>query len=71
MLKLDVADDAALTRALDGTDVNAKIHLGAQAGVRYSLEIPHAFARSHLMGQGNMLELARSRGCCHMVNASS
>jgi UDP-glucuronate 4-epimerase len=47
------------------------VHLGAQAGVRYSLVNPQAYVRSNLMGQINMLELARHRGVEHFVYASS
>ena len=47
------------------------VHLGAQPGVRYSLENPHAYAEANLIGHLNMLELARRRGTEHMVYASS
>ena len=47
------------------------VHLGAQAGVRYSLINPQAYVRSNLMGQINMLELARHREVEHFVYASS
>ena len=46
------------------------VHLGAQAGVRYSMENPQAYVQSNLVGHCNMLELARQRGS-HMVYASS
>jgi UDP-glucuronate 4-epimerase len=45
--------------------------LGAQAGVRYSLENPGAYIQSNLVGHANMLELARHRRTRHMVYASS
>jgi UDP-glucuronate 4-epimerase len=45
--------------------------LGAQAGVRYSIENPQAYVRSNLVGHCNMLELARHRQARHMVYASS
>ena len=45
--------------------------MGAQAGVRYSLENPQAYVRSNLVGHFNMLELARHRRPRHMVYASS
>ncbi|HEX5237221.1 MAG TPA: GDP-mannose 4,6-dehydratase, partial [Sphingomicrobium sp.] len=45
-------------------------HLGAQAGVRYSLENPQAYVNSNIVGHANMLELARHRRV-HMVYASS
>ncbi len=45
--------------------------MGAQAGVRYSLINPQAYVRSNLMGQINLLELARERQINHFVYASS
>lgn len=48
------------------------VHLAAQAGVRYSLENPHAYAEANLIGHLNLLELARSlRNLKNMVYASS
>lgn len=47
------------------------IHLGAQAGVRYSLENPHAYADSNLVGHLNILEGCRSKNIKHLVYASS
>ena len=47
------------------------VHLGAQAGVRYSIENPHAYVQSNLVGHLNLLEVARHRGAEHMVYASS
>ncbi|MEZ5652434.1 MAG: GDP-mannose 4,6-dehydratase [Burkholderiaceae bacterium] len=47
------------------------VHLAAQAGVRYSIENPMAYARSNLVGMTVMLELARHAGVVHMVYASS
>lgn len=69
--QLDFADMAALTQALDGVKIDRIVHLGAQAGVRYSLENPQAYVRSNLAGHVNLLELARHRGVEHMVYASS
>ena len=65
----DFADEAALAGAAAGVD--RIVHLGAQAGVRYSLEKPHAYARANLVGHLNVLELARARGVRHLVYASS
>ncbi len=70
-LALDFADHGALVAALDGRDFDAIVHLGAQAGVRYSIDNPHAYVQSNLVGHLNMLELARSRGSAHCVYASS
>jgi UDP-glucuronate 4-epimerase len=71
--ELDIADRAAmddLVRA-DGP-FRCIVHLAAQAGVRYSLTNPMAYAHSNLMGQTVMLELARHMdGLEHLVFASS
>ncbi|WP_144097094.1 NAD-dependent epimerase/dehydratase family protein [Croceicoccus sediminis] len=70
-IQLDFADMTRLRDALEGEGIDRIAHLGAQAGVRYSLENPHAYAQSNLVGHVNMLELARERGVEHMVYASS
>ena len=68
---LDFADMAALTAALEGAEIDRIVHLGAQAGVRYSIENPHAYVSANLVGHLNLLELARHREVAHMVYASS
>lgn len=70
-LKLDFADHQALTDGLRDTEFDRIIHLGAQAGVRYSLQNPRAYVQSNLVGHLNMLELARERQAEHLVYASS
>ncbi|WP_288415283.1 NAD-dependent epimerase/dehydratase family protein [uncultured Novosphingobium sp.] len=70
-LELDFADTAGLDQALSGHEFDAIVHLGAQAGVRYSLQNPHAYVRSNLSGHVNMLELGRARQMPHLVYASS
>ena len=67
----DFADEAGLRGALDGEAFDRIVHLGAQAGVRYSIDHPHAYARANLVGHLTMLELAQARDCAHMVYASS
>ncbi len=67
----DFADMAGLNAALDGITFDRIVHLGAQAGVRYSIENPHAYVQANLVGHLNMLEVARHRGVEHMVYASS
>ena len=70
--KLDFSDSTALAQAVPTTAITEIIHLGAQAGVRYSLENPLAYGQSNLMGHLNMLELARRcPSLRHMVYASS
>ena len=70
-LHLDFADMAGLQSALHGLGFDRIVHLGAQAGVRYSLENPHAYVQSNLAGHLNLLELARHARVDHMVYASS
>src|SRR5438874_2126763 len=69
--RVDFADAEALKGFADTVDIDGIVHLGAQAGVRYSLENPQAYVQSNLVGHCNMLELARSRQPRHMVYASS
>jgi UDP-glucuronate 4-epimerase len=69
--RVDFADADALARLADEVQLDGIVHLGAQAGVRYSMENPAAYIQSNLVGHANMLELARSRRPRHMVYASS
>jgi UDP-glucuronate 4-epimerase len=69
--RVDFADAEALKSFTGGVEIDGIIHLGAQAGVRYSIENPSAYVRSNLVGHCNMLELARARRPRHMVYASS
>ena len=69
--KVDFADADALTTFTDTIEIDGIVHLGAQAGVRYSLENPQAYVRSNLVGHCNMLDLAKHRQARHMVYASS
>ncbi len=68
---LDFADMAALNAAVEGARIDRIVHLGAQAGVRYSIENPHAYVQSNLVGHVNLMELARHREVEHLVYASS
>jgi len=70
-LEMDFADWPALQAALASLEFDRIVHLGAQAGVRYSLENPHAYVQSNLAGHVNLLEIARHRQVRHMVYASS
>jgi len=67
--RVDFSDAGALTGLAN--DFDQIIHLGAQAGVRYSIEHPEAYVQSNLVGHCNMLELARHRQVRHFVYASS
>ena len=69
--RVDFADMAALQALLTPLDFDRIVHLGAQAGVRYSIENPHAYVQANLVGHLNLLEIARHRRVAHMVYASS
>ena len=69
--KLDFSDADSLNRLADNAEFDRIVHLGAQAGVRYSIENPAAYVQSNLVGHCNMLELARQRRSSHFVYASS
>jgi UDP-glucuronate 4-epimerase len=65
------ADHTALETTLNDVDFSKIVHLGAQPGVRYSIENPRAYVESNLVGHLNVLELARRRNIEHLVYASS
>lgn len=69
-LKQDFAREPELSQTLAPHEIEAIIHLGAQPGVRYSIENPRAYVESNLVGHLNMLEVARARRI-PMVYASS
>ncbi|MET4805160.1 NAD-dependent epimerase/dehydratase family protein [Limibacillus sp. MBR-115] len=70
--QVDIADADALKAALAGQRLRRVVHLAAQAGVRHSIENPHAYVQANLVGHLNMLELCRQMdGFEHMVYASS
>lgn len=71
MIDVDFGDADTLNNALKGSDFDRIVHLGAQPGVRYSLENPCAYVHSNLIGHLNVVELARHRGVRHLVYASS
>lgn len=70
-VRQDFSDYQTLVAALEGHSFDRIVHLGAQAGVRYSIENPHAYLHSNLAGHLNLLEIARHRGGLPMVYASS
>jgi UDP-glucuronate 4-epimerase len=69
--EVDFADAPGLEQAVGQLEFDRIVHLGAQAGVRYSIENPHAYVHSNLVGHLNLLELARHRQSSHLVYASS
>ncbi|MES2960111.1 MAG: NAD-dependent epimerase [Pseudomonadota bacterium] len=70
-VKMDVADRAAMAALFAAEGFDRVIHLAAQAGVRYSLQNPHAYIDSNVVGFVNILEGCRHGGVQHLVYASS
>lgn len=69
--KLDLADRAGMAELFAKGGFARVIHLAAQAGVRYSLDNPHAYADANLVGHLNVLEGCRHHGIEHLLYASS
>ncbi len=69
--RLDIADRVEMEKLFANEKFDRVIHLAAQAGVRYSLENPHAYADANLMGFLNILEGCRHTKVQHLVYASS
>ena len=70
-VEADLADRAAVEELFSAEKPDRVIHLAAQAGVRYSLEHPHAYVESNLVGFLHVLEGCRHNGVGHLVFASS
>ena len=70
-LKLDIADRVEIPALFEKEQFDRVIHLAAQAGVRYSLDNPLAYADSNLIGHLNILEGCRHTKVKHLVYASS
>ena len=70
-IRLDVADRAGVDALFAAEKFDRVIHLAAQAGVRYSIQNPHAYVDSNLVGFVNILEGCRHHGVQHLVYASS
>jgi UDP-glucuronate 4-epimerase len=69
--KLDLVDRKGIEELFATTRPQRVIHLAAQAGVRYSLENPHAYIDSNIVGTLNVLEGCRHNGVEHLVYAST
>lgn len=70
-VKLDVADREGMAKLFAEGGFDRVVHLAAQAGVRYSLENPHAYIESNVTGFTNILEGCRHAKIEHLVYASS
>ena len=71
MVRGDLADREAMATLFSSEKFDRVVHLGAQAGVRYSLQNPHAYIDSNIAGFMNILEGCRHHGVAHCVYASS
>lgn len=69
--KIDLADRNAMAELFAKEKFDRVIHLAAQAGVRYSIDNPHAYADSNLVGHLNVLEGCRHNKVGHLLYASS
>ena len=70
-VEADLADRETMAALFAQHRFPLVIHLGAQAGVRYSVENPHAYTHSNIEGFLTILEGCRHNGCEHLVYASS
>jgi len=70
-VKADIADRAEMARLFETHRFDCVVHLAAQAGVRYSIENPHAYVDANLTGFVNAIEGARRSAVGHFVFASS
>ena len=70
-VKLDLAEQTATQKLFEDEKPDSVINLAAQAGVRYSLENPHAYISSNIVAFTNILEACRVIKPQHLVYASS
>lgn len=70
-IKMDIADRQKMDLLFIESAFDKVVHLAAQAGVRYSIENPHAYVDSNLIGFMNILEGCRHNKIKHLVYASS
>ena len=71
LIKGDLAERKQLNDLFSRSGFDVVVNLAAQAGVRYSLENPHAYVDSNLVGFVNILECCRHHAVRHLVFASS
>ena len=69
--KLDLVDRKGIKKLFSENNVDYVVNLAAQAGIRYSLENPHAYVDSNIVGFLNILEGCRNNDIKHLVFASS
>jgi UDP-glucuronate 4-epimerase len=71
MRRLDLADREGIEKLFAREKFDKVVHLAAQAGVRYSIENPHSYISSNIVGTLHVLEGCRHYGVEHLVYASS
>ncbi|WP_339729871.1 NAD-dependent epimerase/dehydratase family protein [Maribacter stanieri] len=69
--KMDITDLPKLEQLFKQENFDYVVHLAAQAGVRYSIENPHVYVQSNLVGFVNLLECCRNYKIAHFLYASS
>ena len=69
--RLELADREQIATLFEREQFDRVVHLGAQAGVRYSLQDPHSYISSNVVGTLNVLEGCRHHGVGHLVYAST
>jgi len=70
-VKVDIADREALQEVFERGGFQRVIHLAAQAGVRYSIQNPHAYVQSNITGFLHVIEGCRHHAVEHLVYAST
>jgi UDP-glucuronate 4-epimerase len=70
-VKMELADQAGMARLFAAERFDRVVHLGAQAGVRHSIDHPHLYVSSNVVGTLNVLEGCRHSGVAHLVYAST
>lgn len=71
MVRADISDRCAMEKLFAEEGFDKVVHLSAQAGVRYSIESPHSYIQSNIVGTMNILEGCRHNNIKHLVYASS
>ena len=70
-IRADIEDKKLITEIFESYKFDGVINLAAQTGVRYSIENPHVYLNSNILGFGNILEGCRNSSISHLVYASS
>jgi UDP-glucuronate 4-epimerase len=71
LVRMDLADRAGMEALFESEKFDKVVHLGAQAGVRYSIDNPHSYIDSNIVGTLHILEGCRHHDVEHLVFASS